>query len=104
MFELILALAVSGAGSVLSWLSRSASGLFLAGYAVGSLFGFGSPRSRRAAGLSWVPGGGLLLIGWQFPGRPWDGERTPRKCTTSQKQHQNRYGLNWENLKKIAEI
>nr|DAI82173.1 MAG TPA: hypothetical protein [Bacteriophage sp.] len=70
MFELILALAVSSAGSV----------------------------------LSWVPGGGLLLIGWQFPGRPWDGERTPRKCTTSQKQHQNRYGLNWENLKKIAEI
>nr|DAR06907.1 MAG TPA: hypothetical protein [Caudoviricetes sp.] len=33
-----------------------------------------------------------------------DGIRAPRKSTTSPKQHQNRSSLNWENLKKIAEI
>nr|DAE32497.1 MAG TPA: hypothetical protein [virus sp. ctEfN2] len=30
--------------------------------------------------------------------------RTPRKCKTIRKQHQNPVGLSWENLKKIAEI
>lgn len=30
--------------------------------------------------------------------------KAPRKCTTSLKQHQNPVGLNWKNLKKIAEI
>lgn len=56
------------------------------------LFGSGFVRSCRAAGFH------------RFPGWSRDGARTPRKCTTNQKQHQNRDGLSWENLKKIAEI
>lgn len=47
-----------------------------------------------------VPGCGLLLIDWRFPGLSRDGARAPRECATSQKRNQIQTGLNWENLKK----
>lgn len=83
--ELVLTLAMSGAGSALPQ-------LFPAGCAVGFLFGSGFVRSCRAAGF------------YRFPGLSHDGERAPRKCTTSQKQHQKQTGSNWEFPKKVAEI
>ena len=56
---------------------------------------------RRASMGSWwrsIPD--RLAVPGMVPG----GARIPRKCTTSPKPHQNRLGLNWKNLKKIAEI
>ena len=47
-----------------------------------------------------IPGGVASMGSRDGAGRT----RTPRKCTTSQKLHQNRFGLNRKNLKKIAEI
>ena len=36
----------------------------------------------------------------EIPGTVPEVTKAPRKCATSQKQHQNPVGLNWENLKK----
>nr|DAH31630.1 MAG TPA: hypothetical protein [Caudoviricetes sp.] len=71
--------------------SRSASGLSPSGCTIPDHAG-----KRAFMGSC----SGPLLIGWRLPGRSRDGARAPRKCTISQKQYQNRYGLNRENLKK----
>ena len=41
-------------------------------------------RSCRAAGLLWVPGGGLFLIGWRFPGLCREGENTKKMYDKSE--------------------
>lgn len=51
-------------------------------------------------GSKWRSATDRLEVSGAVPG----GTKAPIKCTTIQKQHQNRDGLNWENLKKIAEI
>lgn len=100
LLELVLILAVSGAGSALPQLfpvrSRVIPGelcclvLVLPDHA--GRRGFIDSRWRSVTDRLKVPG--------MAP----RGTKAPRKCTASRKQHQNRAGLNWKNLKKIAEI
>lgn len=58
------------------------------------------PGGGASMGSRWRSVPDRLAVPGMVPG--W--VRTPRKCTTSQKPHQNRVGLNRKNLKKIAEI
>lgn len=43
------------------------------------MFDSGFVRSCRAVWLSWVPSGGLPLIGWRFPGWSRDGAENTKK-------------------------
>lgn len=100
LLELILTLAVSGTGSVLSQLFPVRSRVIPGGLCCLALVLSDHAGRRGFIGSRWRSVTDRLEVSGMFPGRA----RTPRKCMTNQKQHQNRDGLNWENLKKIEEI
>ena len=100
MLGLVLALAVSGAGSTLPQLFPGCSWVIPGGLCCLALVLLDHAGRRGFIDYRWRSVPDRLEVPGTAPG----GEKVPRKCTTIRKQHQNRDGLNWENLKKIAEI
>lgn len=100
ILELVLTLAVSGAGSVLPQLFPVRSRVIPGGLCCLTLVLLDHAGRRGFIGSRWRSVPDRPEVHGTAPG----GTKAPRKCTTSWKQHQNRNGLNWENLKKIAEI
>ena len=98
--ELALALVVSGAGSVLPQLFPGCSWVIPGGLCCLALVLPDHAGRWGFIGSLWWSAPDRLEVSGTAPG----GAKVPMKCTTIRKQHQNRDGLNWENLKKIAEI
>ena len=98
--ELALALVVSGAGSVLPQLFPGCSWVIPGGLCCLDLVLSDHAGRRGFIDSRWRSVPNRLEVPGTAPG----GAKVPMKCTTIRKHHQNRDGLNWENLKKIAEI
>lgn len=100
MLELVLALTVSDAGSALPQLFPGCSRVNPGGLCCLALVLPDHAGRWGFTGSMWRSIPDRLEVSGMVPG----GTKVLKKCTTSWKQHQNRNGLNWENLKKIAEI